>query len=326
VAFRIETRVEMLSSFLLMANDEERAQAAIQEIMSSNRAQALSPPIKNALQTGMETLAAAEPTSWRLFSWFTRNMTQILQSFEQMMNDPNNYEMQQARQYMNELGPVDMANPPEIDPARIPQSLAEVNARAESLLTVTENAAIILKNMPQQVARPNIDGMTVEDVSSWVQENSRYIGSARWVEFNPVYEYQNGWKMIRLTNDDDYRRAGKELGNCIRHSPPPKGIGYMGHPGVFVLVSDTEKPLAALRMGGRDLSDMYLCYDARAFDREQAVQIEAEEYKDYINEFLSNTTPEQVYEGEYGGGQQWKKAPQWLARAISKIAFAACNL
>jgi hypothetical protein len=253
-------------------------------------------------------------------------MTEILQSFEQMMNDPNNYEMQQMNEYMNELGPVDMENPPEIDPARIPQALEEVNGRAEALMTITENAATILNNLPQQTARPNIDGMTIDQVSAWVQENSRYITSARWIEFNPVYEYQNGWKMIRLTNDADYQRAGKELGNCIRHRPPPEGTGYVGHPGIFVLVDDAEKPLAALRMGARDLNDMYLCYDAKAFDSEQAVQIEAEEYKDYINEFLSNTSPEEVYEGEYGNGQQWQTTPQWLARTISKIALAACNL
>lgn len=328
MAFRFETRREMMASFLIMANEEERAQAKIQEIMAKGGTMALSEPIKQALLTGMSHLASSEPTSWRLFEWFTRNMSQILQAFEQVMNDPQNAAGQQVHQYMNEFGPIDMENPPPIDVARIPQTLMEINGQAEALLTLVENAALILKNMPQQIRRPNIDGMTVEQVSAWAAENSRYVNSARWMELNPVYQYENGWQMIRLTNDKDYQRAGKELGNCIRHSPPPAGMGFLGHPGIFILVDEAQKPLAALRMGSHDRSDMSICYDAKAFDSEQALQIEAKEYKDYINEFLSNTTPEQVYGGDYDGNQ-WEASPQWLAKfksSISKIAANACNL
>ena len=310
-----------------MSNDEERAQVKINEIMRRGRTTALSEPIRQALLSGMQHLADAEPTSWKLFDWFTRNMTQLLSDFEAGMTDQNNPDRQQMDEYMREVGPVDMQNP-QVDLNRIPQSLIDVNARAEALLTVVENAALIVRNMPQGIPRPNIDGMTPEQLTAWVNENSRYIASARWAQFNPVYEYGNGWKMIRLTDDKDYQRAGKELGNCVRHRPPPEGMGFLGHPGIFVLVDDAERPLAALRMGTHGKQDMSICYDAKAFDSQRAMQIEAEEYKAYINEFLTNTTPEQVYGGEYGSGEQWRANPEWLSKvksSISKIAFNACN-
>lgn len=314
MAHVIETRREMLASFFFMANDEQRAQAKIQEIMSRNRVQRLSPAIQQALMTAMGHLASAEPTSWKLFDWFTRNMTMILASFEAMMQNPTQ-DVQRFNDYMRQFGEIDVENPPEIDMAMVPQSLADVNARAESLITLTENIAVILKNMPQQIARPNIDGMTVEQVSAWVNENANYLTSSRWEQLNPVYEYGNGWRMIHLTDDRDFQRAGKELGNCIRHSPPPEGGGFLGHPGIFVMIDENEKPLAALRMGSHGGRDMYICFDAKAFDSQNAQQIEAEQYKEYIDEFLKNTTPSEIYGEEVE--QQWEAMPNWLSRVAS---------
>ena len=322
MAFRIETRAEMLAAFFFYANDEEQAAAKIQEIMGRQRTQQLSYAIQRALETGMTGLANAEPTSWKLFDWFTRNMSALLNAFEQQMMNPDP-EAQQFNEYMRGFGPIDMENPPEIDMTMVPRSLNEVNGRAEDLISLTENLAIILRNMPPNFARPNIDGMSIEQAEAWAQENSRYIDSARWVEFNPVYTYQNGWKMIHLTNDDDYRRAGKELGNCVRHAPSQDAIGFLGHPGVFVLVDENEHPRVALRMGNWGNEQMYLCYDAKAFDRRQRIQIEAVDYKNYIDEFFANTTPSEVYqeqEFEVNPGARWQPTQGWLSRAAQRIA------
>lgn len=319
MAFRIETREEMLSAFLILANDEQRAQVKIQQIMERNRIQEMPIQIRQALLASLNHLSSAEPSSWKLFDWFVRNMSSLLLSFEQVMRqgDP---EIDQMNEYMNQFGPFDPQNPPEIDVTRVPRSLMEVNAQAESLMTLTENAAIILKTMPQNIARPNIDGMSVDQVFAWVNENSRYINSARWEEMNPVYQYENGWKMIHLTNEKDFQRAGKELGNCIRHSPPPEGGGFLGHPGIFVLIDEAERPLAALRMGRHGGQDMYVCFDAKSFDSQSALQIEAEEYKQYINEFLQNTNPADIF-GEELGNARWQAIPQWL----SKVTFIMCS-
>lgn len=303
------------AGFFVIGNDEQRAQAKIQEIMSRNRMMQLPEPIKMALLDGMNYLAATESSSWRFFDWFARNMSELLIAFEQQMGNAD----PAFQEYIRNLGPIDMQNPPEIDMAMVPMDLVEVNAKAEELISLTENLTTIFKNLPPQGQRPNIDGMSIDQVRNWVNENARYIKSSKWVEYNPVYSYENGWEVIHLTHDKDFKRAGKELGNCIRHSPPPEGGGFRGHPGIFVIVDENQNPLVSMRMGERSGQGMYVCFDAKAFEPPSAGgrgQVDAETYKEYINEFLRNTNPTDVYGEQYDQYNEWQAAPAWLSKIV----------
>lgn len=318
MAFRIETRAEMLFRYAGDEEDYQQAQRKIVEIMQRNRIRQSSPAIQQSMEAGLRQLADAEPSSWKFFDWFVSNMLRLLQGFENMMENNN-----EIRQQLNALGPLDPNNPPPNE--QLPQTLLEVNAQAENLMTLTEEAATINKTMPANIPRPAFGNMDTQQMGQWVQENSRYLTSAKWEEFNPVYTYENGWQVLRLTSDKDYMRAGKELANCVRYAPD---LGWKGHKGIFVIVDENETPRVALRMGTRDETSMDICYDAKA--KIQGKQADALPYADFITQFLNETSPQQMYGEDYSlydYGDKWRASPelrQWMPEISARRILAFC--
>ena len=275
-------------------SDPQRAEKARAEILNRNKVNA-----DRTTRYVVETmLGQLDDSAWRWYDWATKwaisYTNQEIQAVQNGQKTPEEYQR-------------------------------SLNGLIENLISQVNQASAIQQKTQ---AQENWTQWTPEQLQEWTEENRQgdRLQGSKFVKNNVVYTYENGWTIVKLEDPKDYEMVGEELGNCTRNEAPD---GWKNWPGMFALVDPEGDPKAVARFGGHFGDKMNICYEFQSFDKKNAEQRPATEYRDYLFEFLNNTTPEQFgFEGKNWENQSPVGEPHEIVKRYEagERDFAGANL
>ena len=286
MAFRIETRQEMLSGFRYAAIIKEQKQFGyflgswvFSDVDDATKAANTRQQILNTknVKENEETryvveqvLTSLDDSAWRWFEYATKWTLHYTKQVAAEGLVPEEYK-------------------------------TRLNGLVENLITQVNQGSANHTRMqsPEQYSQ-----WTPKQLEEWNKENNQgdRLQGSKFYKNNVIYTFPDGSTMVRLENEKDYEMVGEKLFNCVRHEQPN---GWKNHPGMIALVDPEGNPKAVARFGGdgqRIISPgepqyMKICYEFQS--QEKGHPVIAYNYGEYLFEFLEKTTPEDLgFEGE----------------------------